>query len=112
MVPNHTLITRRNGQVGFHGNTKHAMHLVRLLRMGIEALRDEEIVVRRPDAAELLEIRNGSMTYDEIVEYAEAMDKEVREVWYKKTKLRKKPDIKLAANLLMDAQDLIWTQQN
>ena len=94
-----------------HGyDTKHAMHLVRLLRMGKEALRDEELFVKRPDAEELLEIRNGSMTYEEVVAYAESMDKEVREVWYKKTKLRKKPDIHLAASLLMDAQDLVWNK--
>jgi predicted nucleotidyltransferase len=92
-----------------HGyDTKHAMHLVRLLRMGVEALRDEEIVVHRPDAQELLDIRNGSMTYEEVVEYAEEMDKAVREVWYKKTNLPKKPDIKFAAQLLMDVQDLVW----
>ena len=87
---------------------KHAMHLVRLLRMGVEALRDEEIVVKRPDAKELLEIRDGAWTYEEIVEYAEKMDKEVHEVWYKKTNLRKRPDLKFAASLLMDVQDSIW----
>lgn len=92
-----------------HGyDTKHAMHLVRLLRMGVESLRDGEIVVNRPDAQELLDIRNGSMTYEEVVAYAEVMDKEVREVWYKKTSLPKKPDIKFAAQLLMDVQDLVW----
>ncbi len=95
-----------------HGyDTKHAMHLVRLLRMGVESLRDGEIVVRRPDAQELLDIRNGSMTYDEVVAYAESMDKEVREVWYKKTDLPKKPDIKFAARLLMDVQDLVWNDK-
>jgi len=92
-----------------HGyDTKHAMHLVRLLRMGIEALRDEEIVVKRPDAEELLAIRNGAWTYEQIVSYAETMDRDVKEVWYKKTNLRKKPDIHFAANLLMEAQDLVW----
>jgi len=92
-----------------HGfDTKHAMHLVRLLRMGVEALRDEEIIVKRPDAEELLSIRNGAWTYEEIVAYAEKMDKEVRDVWYKKTNLPKRPDLKFAAALLMDVQDSIW----
>jgi len=95
-----------------HGyDTKHAMHLVRLLRMGVEALRDGELIVRRPDAQELLSIRAGAWTYDEVVSYAEEMDKEVREVWYKNTKLRKRPDLKFAAKLLMDVQDLVWEQQ-
>ncbi len=93
---------------GYDG--KHAAHLVRLLRMGIEALRDEEIVVKRPDAEELLSIRNGAWTYEELIEYAENMDREVREVWYKKTALPKKPDLKFAAALLMETQDLVWNE--
>lgn len=96
-----------------HGlDTKHAMHLVRLLRMGVEALRDEEIIVKRPDAEELLSIRSGAWTYEEIVTYAEKLDKEVREYWYKKTKLPKKPDVKFAASLLMDVQDIVWSTTN
>lgn len=90
-------------------DTKHAMHLVRLLRMGVESLRDGEVVIKRPDAKELLSIRNGSWTYEEIVAYAEAMDKEVREVWYHKTALPKKPNAKLAAEVLMNVQDLVWS---
>lgn len=94
-----------------HGyDTKHAMHLVRLLRMGIEALRDGELTVKRPDAEELLSIRNGAWTYEEVVAYAESMDKEVREVWYNKTELRKKPDLKFAGALLMEVQDLVWSK--
>lgn len=100
--------TRSKLEEGFGYDTKHAMHLVRLLRMGVEALHDGEIVVKRPDAEELLAIRNGAWTYEEIVKYAEEMDKEVRNVWYKKTKLPKKPNIKLAAKLLMEVQNSIW----
>lgn len=93
-------------QFGLDG--KHAMHLVRLLRMGVEILRDEEVNVWRPDAQELLDIRAGGWSYEEIVHYAEVMDKEVREIWYKKTSLPKRPDIKFAAKLLMDVQKLMW----
>lgn len=90
-------------------DTKHAMHLFRLMRMGVEALRYGEIIVKRPDAAELLGIRQGKLKYEDIVEYAEYMDNEIRKVWYKKTELPKKPDIKLAAKLLMEAQEIIWS---
>jgi predicted nucleotidyltransferase len=94
-----------------HGyDTKHAMHLVRLLRMGVEALRDGVINVRRPDAKELLSIRNGAWTYEELVAYAEDMDRQVHEVWYPSTKLRKKPDVHYAAKLVMDVQDSIWSK--
>lgn len=92
----------------FGYDTKHAMHLVRLLRMGVEALRDGEIVVRRPDAEELLAIRAGAWEYDELVKYAEKMDTEVRDHWYKTTSLPKKPNIKFAAELLMKVQEEVW----
>ena len=101
--------TRSALEEQFGYDTKHAMHLVRLLRMGVEALQDEEIVVKRPDAEELLAIRDGAWEYEDIVKYAEDMDKQVREVHYKSTKLRKKPDLKFAAQLLMDVQDLVWS---
>jgi len=94
----------------FGYDTKHAMHLVRLLRMGVEALRDGELIVKRPDAEELLSIRDGAWTYEEVVKYAESMDKEVREVWYKRTDLPKRPDLKFAARLLMETQDIVWGQ--
>jgi predicted nucleotidyltransferase len=51
-----------------HGyDTKHAMHLVRLMRMGIEILAKGELFVRRHDAAELATIRDGALTFDELL---------------------------------------------
>lgn len=92
-------------------DTKHAMHLVRLLRTGAEALETGTIVVRRPDAEELLAIRNGSWPYEKVIEYAEHMDKHVRETLYHTTKLPKKANIELSANLIIKIQDMIWTKQ-
>lgn len=92
----------------FFFDGKHAMHLVRLLRMGTEILRDGVVLVKRSDADELLSIRNGKWTYEQIIDYVDDMDKQVREVWYKKTTLPKKPNIKFAAKLLMEVQDLVW----
>jgi predicted nucleotidyltransferase len=92
-------------------DTKHAAHLVRLMRMGKEALQNGEIVVKRPDADELINIRNGSWKYEELIEYAEYMDHEIRENWYKNTNLPKYQDLKFAAQLLMDIQDAVWNQK-
>jgi hypothetical protein len=89
-------------------DTKHAMHLVRLMRMGVEILTTGEVLVKRPDAEELLAIRNGAWSYDQIIEYAEYMDNEVREVWYNKTSLPKKPNVKLATKVLIEVQDMCW----
>ncbi len=46
-----------------HGfDSKHAAHLIRLLRMGLEIVNTGEVIVMRPDAQELLGIRNGACT--------------------------------------------------
>jgi hypothetical protein len=51
-----------------HGyDTKHAAHLLRLYRMGIEILRQQVVRVRRPDAAWLREVLGGRYTYDELM---------------------------------------------
>lgn len=49
-------------------DTKHASHLVRLLREGQELLETGFITFPRPDAFDLLSIRMGSYTYDELME--------------------------------------------
>lgn len=61
-------------------DTKHAMHLVRLLRMCREILEGKGVLVKRPDAEELLAIRNGVWTYEALVEWAEAEDKALNAV--------------------------------
>lgn len=55
-----------------HGyDTKHAMHLVRLMRMGLEALERGELAVRRADADELAAIREGAVTFEALRGMAE-----------------------------------------
>jgi predicted nucleotidyltransferase len=57
-----------------HGyDTKHAMHLIRLLRMAVEILSTGRVLVRRPDAEELLAIRRGQLTFDALLEQAEGL---------------------------------------
>jgi predicted nucleotidyltransferase len=74
-------------------DTKHAAHLVRLLRMGYEILTLGEVIVKRPDAKELLSIRNGAWTYEQVLAYAEDMDKKIEEA-EKTSKLPRSPDYK------------------
>jgi uncharacterized protein len=52
-------------------DTKHGMHLVRLIRMGEEILTGKGVIVKRPDAKELLEIRAGAWKYEELLDWAE-----------------------------------------
>ena len=51
------------------------------------------------------------MTYEELLAYSENLEKEIFGKWIRETELRKKPDIKTAAVLLMDIQDAIWSNQ-
>ncbi len=54
-----------------HGyDTKHAMHLFRLLRMGEEILRDGIVRVLRPDAEWLLNVRDGALSYEQVIQMA------------------------------------------
>ena len=62
-----------------HGyDTKHGMHLIRLLRMGVEILREGEVRIRRPDADELLAIRAGELDYDDLIAEAERLERAMR----------------------------------
>lgn len=57
-----------------HGyDAKNAAHCVRLLRMCQEFLSTGEMIVFRPDAAELLEIKRGQWTLERIKTHAEEL---------------------------------------
>ena len=71
-----------------HGfDSKHGAHLVRLLRMGREIMETGKVHVWRGagdgpnDREELLGIRNGAWSYDELVEWAEAEDKALQDMY-------------------------------
>jgi uncharacterized protein len=54
----------------FGFDTKNAAHLIRLLRMGIEFLKDGTLQVQREDATQLLEIKRGEWSLEKIMEEA------------------------------------------
>lgn len=57
-------------------DTKHASHLVRLMRMGYEIITSGNVIVNRVslDADELLAIKNGSWSFDKVMEFKEEME--------------------------------------
>ncbi len=61
-------------------DTKHGMHLVRLMRMCREILETGRVLVKRPDAEELLAIRAGAWPLDQLIEWAEREDVALEEV--------------------------------
>lgn len=60
-------------------DTKHAMHLVRLFQMGIQILKYRQLDTFRPNREELLAIRHGSLTLDQILKYAEELNAELED---------------------------------
>jgi predicted nucleotidyltransferase len=73
-------------------DTKHGMHLVRLLRMGREILTTGKVITKRPDAKELLEIRNGAWGYEELVTWAEKQNAELDTLYRTSTAVPSAPD--------------------
>lgn len=91
-----------------HGyDTKHAMHLIRLLRSGRDILEHQIVPVRRNDAEYLLSIRQGKYTYEEVVQESEKLISQIEDL-YKKTKLPAKCDMNLLKKITMDIYSEHW----
>lgn len=101
-VPNGTLITRRNGHIAIQGNCKHATHLVRLMRMCREIITTGKVEVLRPDAQELIAIRNGAWSYEQLINWAEIQDKELEELYKTCDILPHQPDRKKLNKLCIE----------
>lgn len=102
-------VTRHATELEHGYDTKHAMHIVRLMRMGKEILEDGVVNVYRPDHQELLDIRNGKWSLTELLEYADYMDDLVRNKLYKTSFLPKTVDLHKANNILLNTQDICWS---
>lgn len=77
---------RRKQLVARHGyDTKNAAHLIRLLRMGIEFLRDGELNVHRYDAPELLTIKRGGWSLEHVKREAEHLFRRAEETYDRST---------------------------
>lgn len=84
--------TRAMLEEKFGYDTKHAYHLVRLIRMCREILTTGVVLVKRPDREELLAIRNGAWTYDQLIEFAEREEQKLNELYNMSNVLPKSPD--------------------
>lgn len=83
---------RRRELIAKYGyDTKNAAHLIRLLRMGTEFLLDGELHVLRHDAPELLDIKTGKWTLEQIKKESDHWFKMADEA-HKSSDLPLKPD--------------------
>jgi hypothetical protein len=92
----------------FGYDVKHAMHLIRLLRSGLDILENGVVPVRRPDREYLMDIRNGKFTYEEIVAESEKLTKKVEEI-SKKSSLKDAPNYDLAKEIMLEIYKKQWS---
>ena len=88
----------------FGYDCKHAMHLVRLMKMGREVLTHGTLqVYRHEDREELLAIRNGQWSYDELLAFAEQEQQALKDLALR-SPLPPKPDLEVLNELCVELQ--------
>ncbi len=104
-VPNGILITRLNGKIAIHGNSKHASHLVRLMVQAQNILTEctYNPVLSGDDLDLVLSVLGGDWEYDYLIEWAEVNDARIKAM---NTNLPKKPQHKRIEKLLMSLNEI------
>ena len=96
---------KRKGLVDKFGyDTKNAQHLIRLLRQGTEFLQTGELIVERPDANELKQIKLGAWTIEKVKREADKWFKKMEEA-YKNSKLQDQPNVELIHRLIIEINE-------
>lgn len=90
----------------FGYDTKHAMHLIRLLRSGVDILEYGVVPVKREDSKYLLDIRFGKYTYDEIIAESVKLTEKIQQISHKSS-LKEEANYNLAKEIMIE----IYTQQ-
>ncbi|NFV11432.1 nucleotidyltransferase [Clostridium sporogenes] len=79
IVKDYEKLNHRNSKKDELHLNKHALHLIRLLKMGTELLEDKGInTYREKDQSLLLDIRNGKYSYEEIFEMVNEYEKDFK----------------------------------
>jgi hypothetical protein len=92
---------RKNNVIKYGYDTKNAAHLIRLLRMAVEFLETTEFIVKRPDAQELLDIKQGRWSLEKVQHEAERLF-ELTEIARDMSALPAQPDREKVEKLLID----------
>lgn len=85
----------------FGYDCKNASHLIRLLKMGIEFLTEGNLFVEREDAPQLISIKNGEWTLEQVKKESDKLFTLAQQA-YINSKLKAEPDYERAERLLMD----------
>ncbi len=93
----------------FGYDTKFALHTIRLLESAIEILRDGTLIVTRPNAKELIAIKDGSRFagFDEFSQYAQKLIEDLKQL-EDKTTLPESPNIEAINDLTVNLHLNFW----
>lgn len=89
---------------GKNYDAKNMMHTFRLLDMAAEILETGEVIVRRPNRAELLEIRSGAFEYDELIARAQEKVAQIDEI-ARRSSLPEEPDVTRIEEVLVQIRE-------
>lgn len=108
-VPNETLLTRRNGRIAVHGNTKYAMHAARLGFQCIELLTERRLILPIQDEPGewLRAVRRGVIEYEEWLGRVNKLDR-ILESMEKDTTIRANPDTDKIEKWVVSAHQRHW----
>ncbi len=95
---------------GKNYDAKNMMHTFRLLDMAEEILRDGKVIVKRPNREELLRIRRGDHSFDELMAMAEAKIRRIEEL-ASTSNLPEEPD-REAIEVALVAMRKEWYENN
>jgi len=80
---------------------KNMMHCYRLSEMSLEIAEEKGIIVRRPNRDFLMNIRNGKLDYNEILDLSEGLMNKSKEI-FSTSKLREEPDYTKGKEVLLE----------
>lgn len=89
---------------GKNYDAKNMMHTFRLLQMAEEILARGEVVVKRPNREELLEIRKGTFSYDELIAKAEIQLQKV-DIAYQNSTLPEEANKEVLEQVLIEIRE-------
>ena len=81
-------------------DAKNMMHTIRLLQMALKIFKNKQLIIEVDNRTELLEIKSGRYSYEEVVNMADDLIVEIEE-YYKKSTLITSPDLDKIENLLV-----------
>jgi len=111
-VPNETLVTRREGRVAMHGNTKFAGHMVRLGVQGVELLETGRMTLPMPEPWRtwIRDLRQGKHTEQEAIDAADELEARLKRLT-ETADLPERPDTARANRWLIETYQQAWTQR-